>query len=226
MSFKTELHCHTSEFSWCSNQSGVDKAEMYIENGYTTVVVTNHFCHYYPDHKEYESFTRRFFEAADVMRQAAAGRLNVITGMELTFKENGNDYLVYGMTEEMLLEIPEIFDMGMRNFFAWADERGVLMIQAHPLRFGIATKEPWYLHGIEVYNASHDRFCNRAAEVWADLYDSEFNKDGRRFIRTSGSDHHSAGQWANAGIVTDSPIKDMPQLVDVLKSGKYELLRG
>jgi len=102
----------------------------------------------------------------------------------------------------------------------------VLFIQAHPLRFGIATKEPWYLHGIEVYNASHDQFCNKAAELWADLYDREYNHEGRRFIRTSGSDHHREGQWANAGIETESPITDMAQLVDVLRSGEYTLLKG
>ncbi|MBQ7827362.1 MAG: hypothetical protein IJ386_03770 [Clostridia bacterium] len=226
MSYKTELHCHTSEFSRCSGQSGVDKAEMYIENGYSTVVVTNHFCAYYPEHKEYETFTRRFFEAADVMREAAKGRLNVLTGMELTFKESGNDYLVYGMTEDMLLEIPEIFDMGLQGFFHWTRERGVLVIQAHPLRFRIATREPWYLDGIEVYNASHDNFCNKAADLWADLCDREFYDGEPKFIRTSGSDHHSAGQWANAGIVTESPIKTMDELVNVLRGGEYELLRG
>ncbi len=226
MSYKTELHCHTSEFSRCSSQSGADKAEMYIKNGYTTVVVTNHFCAYYPEHKEYETFVRNFFEAADVMRQAAGDRLNVITGMELTFKESGNDYLVYGMTEELLLEIPEIFDMGLQQFFLWAEKHGVLVIQAHPLRFRIATREPWYLHGIEVYNASHDNFCNKAADLWADLCDREFYDGEPRYIRTSGSDHHHEGQWANAGIETDFEIKDMAQLVDVLKSGEYTLLKG
>lgn len=226
MSYKTELHCHSSEFSRCSGQSGADKAEMYIENGYTTVVLTNHFCSYYPEHKDYPAFVRHFFEAAEVMREAAGDRLNVITGMELTFKESGNDYLVYGMTEELLLSIPEIFDMGLQKFFHWADEHGVLVIQAHPLRFGIATRQPWYLHGIEVYNASHDNFCNKAADLWADLCEREYNYKDVRFIRTSGSDHHSKGQWANAGIETEMEIKDMAQLVDVLRNGEYTLLRG
>lgn len=225
MSYKTELHCHTSEFSWCSNQSGADKAEMYIEKGYTTVVVTNHFCPYYPDHKDHEAFVKRYFEAADTMRQAAQGRLNVITGMELTFKESGNDYLVYGMTEEMLLDMPDILDMGHRRFFEWANINGVLLIQAHPLRFGIETNEPWYLHGIEVFNGGHHDFCNKAAEAWADIYDKEFNTEGRRFIRTSGSDHHNSDQLIRGGIVTDTEIKNVSELIDTLKSGNYTLIR-
>lgn len=226
MSYKTELHCHSSDFSWCSNQPGAEKAEYYIEQGYTSVVLTNHFPCYYPAHKEYESFVKSFFEAADVMRNAAGDRLHVLTGMELTFHESGNDYLVYGMTEELLLQIPEIFEMGLRNFFPWADERGLLVIQAHPLRFGIATREPWYLHGIEVYNAAHHSFCNKAAELWVELYNKEYNEDGRRFICTSGSDHHGSHQTACGGIETNSPITTMDELISTLKSGDYKLLRG
>ena len=90
MPYKTELHCHTSEFSRCASQSGVDKVQVYIDAGYTSVVVTNHFCSYYPEHENYEKFTRDFFAAADVMREAAGDRLHIITGMELTFSENGN----------------------------------------------------------------------------------------------------------------------------------------
>lgn len=226
MAYKTELHCHSSDFSRCSTQSGADKAEMYIENGYSTVVLTNHFRANYTSIPDHADVVRKYFEAAEIMRDAAAGRLNVITGMELSFRGSGNDYLVYGMDEETLTGLPEIFDMGVRGFFEWANEHDVIIIQAHPLRFGIAITEPRYLHGVEVYNASHDNFCNRTAEAWADIYDNEFNKDGRRFIRTSGSDHHVVGQRANAGIVTGFEIKDNADLLRTLRSGEYELLRG
>ncbi|MBP3378021.1 MAG: hypothetical protein J6L96_04675 [Clostridia bacterium] len=226
MSYKTELHCHTSEFSYCAGMSGVDKAKLYIENGYSTVVLTNHIsAGYRSDIPEHRDVVRKYFEAAEVMRDAANGKLNVIVGMELCFKGDIDDYLIYGMDEEMLAGFPEIFDFSYKYFYQWADEHDVIMIQAHPLRCGIIPRDPWYIHGAELYNASHDPFYNRIAEAWADVYDNEFNHDGRRFIRTSGSDHHSDGQRACGGIVTDFEIKNNADLLSVLRSGEYELLR-
>ena len=224
MPYKTELHCHTSEFSRCANQSGVDKVQVYLDAGYTSVVVTNHFCSYYPEHKNYEKFTRDFFAAADVMREAAGDRLHIITGMELTFSENGNDYLVYGFDEETLLSLPEIFDMGLAGFYPWAKEHGIIIVQAHPLRFNIRTREPWLLDGIEIYNGGHHQFCNDAAMAWADLYDHHYNDDGRYFIRTSGSDHHRPDQFATGGIETDEPLITIEDVVTTLKSGNYRLV--
>lgn len=43
MKYKTELHCHTSEISACSRETGAEVAAKYIAHGYTTLVVTNHF---------------------------------------------------------------------------------------------------------------------------------------------------------------------------------------
>ncbi len=198
---------------------------MYIENGYTTVVLTNHFPATYPEWRtDFEPFVRKFFRAGEIMREAAGDRLNIITGMELQLCETNHDYLVYGMTEELVMATPNLFEMPLKEFFPWADERGLLVIQAHPMRFKFGPREPWFLHGIEVYNASHNNICNKAAKLWADLYDKEYNTEGRRFIRTSGSDHHRAGQWANAGIETDFEIKDMDTLIETLKSGNYRLL--
>jgi len=224
MSYKTELHCHTSEFSRCAGMNGAETAEAYIAAGYTTVVVTNHFCSYYPEHADYPNFVKKFYRAGEVMREAAGDRLNVIIGMELTFRENGNDYLVYGFDEETLLSLPEIFDMGLRGFYPWAKEHGIVIVQAHPLRFNIRTVEPWYLDGVEIFNAAHNQYCNDAAMIWADLYDKFYNREDRYFIRTSGSDHHQSWQEIAGGIETDSPILTMADLVSTLRGGNYRLI--
>ena len=42
---------------------------------------------------------------------------------------------------------------------------------------------------------------------------------------TSGSDHHDSNQYPDAGILTDEPITSNKQLLEVLKSGNYELIR-
>lgn len=225
MTYRTELHCHTSEFSRCARQGGAETAEAYIACGYTTVVLTNHFCTYYPEHTDHRRFVDSFFGAAEVMRQAAGDRLTVLTGMELTLSESGNDYLVYGLTREMLLDMPNIYDLGIRGFYPVAKELGLIVVQAHPLRFGMRVTEPWYLDGVEVYNGSHDPFCNDAAELWASLYEKKYmREEGRRVIRTSGSDRHGAHNRICGGIETDSPITCMAELTETLRSGDYRLI--
>lgn len=220
MSYKTELHCHSSDFSLCSNQTGAEKAELYISAGYTTVALTNHYSWLLPGWEDHESFTRRFFRAGEIMREAAGGRLNVITGMELRFRENYNDYLVYGMTEEMLLSMPDIHDLTIAGFYERAGKLGLLVIQAHPFRPGMVVTMPDYLDGVEVYNGTHDRaLYNDTALFWAE------NFKEKRLIMTSGSDHHNAYHAACGGIETERQIKTAEELVSVLKSGDYRLLR-
>ena len=42
--YKTELHCHTGDTSLCGRATAEELLERYLEKGYSTVVVTDHFC--------------------------------------------------------------------------------------------------------------------------------------------------------------------------------------
>ena len=221
MAYKTELHCHTSEFSGCSNTPGRDAAEKYIEHGYTTLVVTNHFfkgSHGYTDHKE---LCRNFFEAAEIVRDAAGDRMNVLTGMEVRFEELPNDFLVFGMTEEMAADMPDMFDMGVARFHDAVKDKGVLVIQAHPFRFGQTVINPALVDGIEVFNG-HPRWNshNEVARIWAALWAEHYCRD-KRFILTSGTDHHDQWHMPDGGIETEKPITTNEELIAALKSGDY-----
>ena len=112
MSFKTELHCHMN-FSGCSDVSAADMVEKYVAAGYSTVVVTNHFNQGYLSREgSFEKLVRGTFDAIEEVREAAAGRLNILTGMELTLKCMPNDFLLYGITEEFISGVgEEIFDL-------------------------------------------------------------------------------------------------------------------
>ncbi len=220
MSYKTELHCHTRDHIGSSYaENGAEKAQTYIDAGYTTVVLANH---YRPSDLEHGEMVRKFFRAGELMREAAGDRLTVITGMELAL--GGNDYLVFGMTEEMLLGLPGIFGMPLGEFCKWAHERGGLVIQAHPFRSGSIPADPDLLDGAEIFNTCNPSEANDSAEAWAKEY-ADAHSD-RHFILTSGSDHHKATHRVTGGIETAEPVRDMEHLMDVLRSGKYELLRG
>jgi len=221
MSYKTELHCHTKEFSGCSNVPGEMVAEKYIEHGYSTVVITNHFrkgAYGYDDHAE---LCEKYFEAADVVRRAAGDRLNVITGMEVTFTNMPNDFLVYGMDLEMAKSMPDMFDMGIGRFHEEVKDKGVIVIQAHPFRCGQVVVDPGAVDGIEVFNGhpgwhSH----NATAKVWALEWAEHYAKDSR-YILTSGTDHHDKSHMPTGGIITENEITTAEELVATLKSGDY-----
>ena len=91
--YKTELHCHTRDASPCSNMSAEETVERYLEYGYTTVVLTNHFCAFSTmmDQSQWLLHCEKTFRAYDNMVNAAHGRLNVLLGMEARFEENHND---------------------------------------------------------------------------------------------------------------------------------------
>jgi hypothetical protein len=126
MQFKTELHVHTSEVSHCADFNIREVADKYIEAGYTTLVLTNH----YRDRviaplieSAGKSWAEHYVETYREMRDYAKGKLNVLFGCELRFSQHNNDYLLYGITEDFLLKHPDIHQMNYRSFSEFARER-------------------------------------------------------------------------------------------------------
>lgn len=224
MKFKTELHCHTKEISPCSDESFEEVVEKYIKNGYTTLVITNHARLWHWENMvpgdTWEEKVAAYFDVAGRARKYAGDRLNVLCGMEISFEGDPNDYLVFGITPEQLLSVPEYYNTSLGSFHGIAAEKGFVIIQAHPMRFGMLTANVDWLDGYEVCNGHVGQHShNDIAEAW-----------GRRFtkhnlILTSGSDNHHNYQTPNAGILTDEPITSNEQLLAVLRGGKYELIR-
>ena len=224
MKYKTELHCHTKEISACSQEPGADVAAKYIAHGYTTLTVTNHFTdwgstHWVPD-GTWEDNVDRFFDAIDVVREAAGDRLIVLDGLELHLNNDPNDYLVFGAPREAFYAAPGIFDKRIKDAHEYFQELGAIVIQAHPFRFGMQLTHPSYVDGYEIANGHPGHHShNDLAEAWA-----------RRFVNhhpimTTGTDEHQTDHVPNAGILTDAPITTVDELLETLRSGNYELIR-
>ena len=214
MSYKTELHAHTSEVSPCAELSAEEVAERYIADGYTSLVITNHYCNYVIDSLSGEWEDKASYFLA--MKAYAGDRLNVILGCELRFRGAANDYLIFGLDEEFILTHPNLHDMTLKDFSALSREKGYLIVQAHPFRNGMTVVNPAYLDGIETFNGhmGHDS-RNHIADAWAKMHG---------LLRTSGTDFHHPYQSGVAGILTDEPITNGKQLCEILKSGDYTLL--
>lgn len=220
--FKTELHCHSKSVSECASVSNEEIIEKYTNAGYTTLVLANHFNlgtqYFHKCENSYDDFITAYLKGYEDLKKDAKGKLNVLLGMELRFKENSNDYLVFGITEEFLRNNDVLYNMNPESFSKLARENGILFIQAHPFRNSMTIVRPQFLDGVEVFNGhmGHDS-RNEIAEAWAD----KFN-----LIKTSGTDFHYNHVPANAGILTENEITDMDALIKILKSGEYKLIKG
>ena len=219
MPYITELHTHTMETSPCATMRASMIAERYIDAGYTSIVVTDHYCNYVIDSMEgtWQEKVDRYLLGYRSMKEYAKGRLNVLLGCELRFTENLNDYLVYGMDEAFLLAHPNLHQMTLKTFSAFAREHGLLLIQAHPFRDKMTVVDPKYLDGIEIYNGHNDHDSrNPIADAWAKRHG---------LLRSSGSDFHHASSECAGGIITEMPITSIWQMISVLRNGSCMLKR-
>lgn len=219
--FKTELHCHSNDISACARVDADIIIEKFTSAGYSTLVLANHFNSSTYTHNKCESWNEwidKYIGAYNLLKEKAKGKLNILLGMELRTNENINDYLVFGVTEKFLRENENIFKMNIWDVHKLTSENGMLLIQAHPFRDSMTVTNPKALDGVEVFNGhmGHDS-RNDIAEIWANKFS---------LIKTSGTDFHYADVPANAGILTENEITTMDELVAVLKSGNYELVKA
>ena len=216
--FKTELHCHSMDVSQCARVSASQIVEKFTAAGYNTLVLSNHFSRYTMEalnSSDWNDWVDKYLEGYYNLKKEAEGKLNILLGMELRFDENANDYLVFGVTEELLRSNTDLLKMNADSFHKLAKENGCLFIQAHPFRNSMTVTNPAHLDGVEVFNGhlGHDS-RNEIANMWADKYG---------LIKTSGTDFHYNDSPANGGIITENEITSMSQLVEILKSGNYTL---
>ena len=212
----TELHCHTKESSWkCGRVPAAEIMDKYIAAGYSTIVITDHFGGTHVSDKGLEYHTSLFFEGYNAAVKANKN-INVILGMEINLNESANDYLLYGITKELILNNKKMYEWDIKQLCEWAHNNGVLVYQAHPFRNGLKVIPPNICDGIEVFNAhpKHDS-RNHIAKLWAETY----NLNG-----ISASDAHHPEYMALSGITTDHEIKNIDDLLNTLRNKNYNLI--
>jgi len=185
-----ETHAHTAEISPCSHLPARRLARLAAENGYGALVVTDH---------NLSGRTRTAGQCAAFARGYELARrageklgLTVLPGMELRFETHGcNDFLVF-LPDPALYALRGLPAMDPRAFKRLADERGMLVYQAHPFRPGLSAEPPEALHGVEVYNGNpRHESRNALARAYA-------REHGLAML--SGSDVHQEGDAGRGGI--------------------------
>lgn len=221
MEYKYELHCHTKEVSRCAAINVDDLIKKYKEAGYSGLVLTDHYSPMtfdLPDFFSKKKAIDHYLRAYRKAKKYNDENFTVLLGMELRFYATVNDYIIYGITEEMLYELPFLLSVYIKKASKLLRERGCIFLQAHPFRKMITRADPKYLDGVEVFNGKADAQANKSSLNWA----NEINAK----IKISGSDCHRESGVGLGGIITNEPIKCNDDLLRILKSGKYKLIEN
>ena len=214
MAYLYDCHVHTAEVSWYGMVPAAEMVHLYKIAGYTGIVITDHYFKEYfeamPDDWTWEQKIEHYLGG---YKQAwEAGQkigLEVLLGMELRFHNRIEDYLVYGITPEFLVEHPHLYEHTVESFIHFSREHDLMIIQAHPFRTGQEPAPADCLDGVEVYNGNsgHDS-RNHLALDYAE-------KHG--LIQVSGSDAHRVVEVGAGGIWIDKVVHTSMELADYLR---------
>ena len=222
--YKYEMHIHTSP---CSG-GGADIREhidALIDKGYSGMVVTNHF--YGGDTRidrslpwaQFVDAYRRDYQIG--LDYAQNKDFDLMFGLE-EHVGNGQEILIYGITPDYIAAHPELKGGSAELYAEVIHAAGGLVYQAHPFRSRYYISSPFpldcldLLDGIEVYNAGNEPEWNKSAQRLADEL-------GLACI--GGSDGHASVTAGRSGIATKVRIQNNDDLVSLLKSGDYTILR-
>lgn len=221
MEYKYEIHAHTKNTSWCGQLDAEELVKKYKEAGYSGIVITDHYSpmtfhisEFFNKKKALDHFLAGYRKA----KKFETEDFSVLLGVELRFYATVNDYLIYGVTENMLYELPFLLPLYIKKASRLFRERGCIFIQAHPFRKYISRAKPEHLDGVEVFNGKSTKEENNNSLKWAE--------ENQIKIHTSGSDCHRETGVGLGGIITEEPIKTNEDLLRVLKSGNYKLIRN
>ena len=223
--YKYEMHLHT-----CPCSGGGKDLRQHIDDlmskGFCGAVVTNHF--YYGDNRIDRELP--WEEFVDAYRQdylygleyAREVDFDLLFGLE-EHVGDGREILLYGITPELIAAHPELKKAPAEKYAEVIHAAGGLVYQAHPFRARQYVSRPYplecldMLDGIEVYNASNEPEWNESAQRLAD----ELN-----LACVAGSDAHKIQTAGRAGIATKERMRTNEDLVRVLKSRDYIILKN
>ena len=214
--YRYELHAHTSESSICGRIKATELVDLYHDSGYSGLVITDHLYDnpflYGESLGNWNNFIGRFLTGFYLaLNHARKYNMDVLMGAEIRFKQNNNDYLLYGLDEDILKDMKEPFEMGINDFYR-KYKNDILIIQAHPYRDGNTNIDINYLHGIELVNTNprHNNNNDKALSL---------SKSHPDFLRIYGSDTHRIGDESRSAIVFDSHCHTSRELAERIKSG-------
>ncbi len=221
LGFKYETHFHTDETSPCGKVKAEDAVRIYHQAGYTGLVVTDHYFNGFFEMHPFINWDKKIDLFLEGYRSALnEGRklgMDIHLGMEIRFNENANDYLVYGIHEDLLRNHKKLYKLSLKEFRELTAGTGIVIVQAHPFRAHMVPAPPALIDGVEVFNGNpRHQSSNHLAEQYA-------RDHGLKML--SGSDFHQPQDAARGGIVVRERIKPGCFADTIREDGILELIR-
>ena len=199
MTYLYETHLHTSPVSRCAVSRGADYIAGYKDSGYSGIIVTDHFFNAncalsrrLPWKEWVNQFCRGYEETKE---EGERQGLDVFFGWEETF-DDCDDYLVYGLDKEWLLEHPETRTWTRGEQYRAVKEAGGCVVQAHPFRqrhyITRVTLSTGCVDAVEVANGGNEDASNDAL---AFRYAKKMG-----YPMTAGTDIHDASMIYDEGV--------------------------
>lgn len=217
---KIETHFHTKESSPCGYIPAKEAIEIFANNGYDAVVVTDHFSRSVcglPDERHWDDVCQHFLSGwRAALKTAERLAIKVYLGMELRFPNDENDFLVYGVTKDFLFHHPWLYEESLEVFAPIAQQEGLAIVQAHPFRPECQRVNPNLINGVEIanFNPRHDSHNSQAWD-WAKEHD---------LLWTAGSDYHRGEDFSGAGIWMAALPNSEIELAKAIVNAQYQLM--
>lgn len=216
-SFLYETHVHTRESSPCGRVSAKEVVRCYVKGGYSGCIITDHYyaSTFEPGKKKRKSWEEQIDQYLSgftlAKSEAEKHDFDVFLGVELTLVNVTADILIFGIDENFLYTHPRLYALSPAELKKLADNKGVLLFEAHPFRPTVNRVNPRYLHGAEVYNGNmrHDSKNSRAKQ-WA--YKNNL-------LMISGSDFHKPEDAYRGGVVLSKRPKNIAEFCCMIKDG-------
>lgn len=207
-----DAHIHTSGISKCSCVPAQKLVELCKASGYGGIVLTNHYKKKYVD-TCFKTWCRKYIDEYRLTEKL--GRkigLKVFFGVEFTLECMPlNDFTVYGLSEEFILNSPPVYDLPFNAFTDLMHSQNALIYHAHPFR-KTTPVDGNLIDGVEI-NCHPLYKTNEKQRVteFADKYD----------LRIScGSDYHGDTYKTVCGILIDQNINTTDEFVEFLRNTK------
>ncbi|NMA07709.1 MAG: transposase [Clostridiales bacterium] len=212
-------HVHTYEVSPCGKVPAAQMIELYRAAGYACVCVTDHYYNHHfekmgdiPWREKVAQYIRGYEAAADAGKKLG---VRVLFGQEIRFFDSINDYIVFGFSPDDLVRYPELYNMTLAEYSAFARAHGAFLFQAHPFRSPCVPADPVLLDGTEVYNGHPDHANHNGLAL---AYAEEHH-----LPQFSGTDFHRWHHLARGGLSLREFPEDEKAFVQMLKS--YDIVR-
>jgi hypothetical protein len=222
MSYRYDLHCHTREGSKCSDMSISGIVDLYRENDYAGICITDHFTNPMNPLPDDAPWSERVMLSYDIYRKVKVEGercgLHVFFGIEYSLtpdiehpsKATGTDLLFLNLEVGWLMENKDAFRGETRDLCACIRNAGGYIIHAHPMLGEELRLFPHCVDAVEVINGGVTKACNDNAKAYAQMYG---------LVEIAGTDIQRYDQQTMAGMETDTPCTTIEELVSAIKTG-------